>query len=65
MGVGGEKAVKDQPYTPPVMPSPPVPPMPPTPAMQPVSGPSSLEILQALERGEIDVEEAQRRLGGA
>jgi hypothetical protein len=25
----------------------------------------SLEILQALERGEIDVEEAQRRLEGA
>lgn len=37
-----------------------VPLTPPAPA-----GPSSLEILQALERGEIDVEEAQRRLEGA
>ena len=44
-----------------VDPAPPVPaqPMPPAPP-----APSSLEILQALERGEIDVEEAQRRLGG-
>lgn len=68
MGMGGEKAVKDQPQSSPAPFAPPAPPAPPAPArpMPPVaSGPNSLEILQALERGEIDVEEAQRRLGGA
>lgn len=63
MGVGGEKAVKDRSSSPHVMPTPPAPPSPPTPPEPHV--PDSLEILQALERGEIDVEEAQRRLGGA
>ena len=67
IGIGGEKAVKDQSYAPPAPPAPPAftapaPPAPPQPGAQAAS---SLEILQALERGEIDVEEAQRRLGGA
>jgi hypothetical protein len=67
MAVGGEKGVKDQPHWSPTPPEPPVPPMPPTrPAPPAPRGASdSLEILQALERGEIDVEEAQRRLEGA
>jgi hypothetical protein len=67
MGVGGEKAVKDQPQSPPTPYAPPAPPAPPAPhnTMPPVSSLNSLEILRALERGEIDVEEAQRRLGGA
>ena len=66
-GMGGEKAVKERPYTPPAPPAPaaftpPAPPAPPAPASYAAN---SLEILQALERGEIDIEEAQRRLGGA
>lgn len=72
MGMGGEKAVKGQRHwapAPPVAPGPPEPPMRHLPRVgltPPArSAPSSLEILQALERGEIDVEEAQRRLGGA
>ncbi len=71
MGMGGEKAVKDQPSTMPAPPAPPAPgafapPAPPDPPTPPAPrGSNSLEVLQALERGEIDVEEAQRRLGGA
>ena len=60
----------------PAPPAPPMPPTPPTPgtppapeqqAQQPAQQPAvtSLDILRALERGEIDVEEAQRRLEGA
>jgi hypothetical protein len=41
--------------------SPPPPPSPPTPE---VSEQAQLEVLQALERGEIDVDEATRRLSG-
>ena len=48
-----------QPPTPPQAPA-----LPATPASQ-MSNEDSLEILRALERGEIDVEEASRRLGGA
>ncbi len=51
------------PSTPPGPPSPPAPPVPRAP-IAPVSGAAQLEILQALERGEIDVEEATRRLAG-
>ncbi len=63
MGMGGERGVKDQPFAPPAGREAPVPPAPPAPPAVPQ--PSSLEILQALERGEIDIEEAQRRLEGA
>lgn len=62
MGVGGERGVKDQPFAPAVLDAS-LPPAPPAPPAAPQ--PSSLEILQALERGEIDIEEAQRRLEGA
>ncbi len=62
MGMGGERAVKDQPFVPFTAPEAPMPPAPPAPPAAPQ--PSSLEILQALERGEIDIEEAQRRLEG-
>ena len=68
MGAGGEKAVKDQSYAPSAPPAPPAPAAftPPTPSAPPQPHAyNSLEVLQALERGEIDVEEAQRRLGGA
>jgi hypothetical protein len=49
------------------LPTPPVPPVPPRPPMSPRPEPprpqaDQLEVLRALERGEIDVEEAQRRL---
>jgi hypothetical protein len=47
-------------------PQPPEPPRPPVPpAAVPVPAEEQLEILQALERGEIDVEEATHRLSGA
>jgi DUF4097 and DUF4098 domain-containing protein YvlB len=52
----------------PTAPPPPAPPMPAAsaaPNSQPPSAEAQLEILQALERGEIDVEEANRRLTGA
>ena len=62
MGMGGERGVKDQSVAA-SAPDAPVPPAPPEPPAAPQ--PSSLEILQALERGEIDIEEAQRRLEGA
>lgn len=66
IGSGGQRAVKGRPFSPPMPPTPPTPPMRPTPAVPPSpSAPNSLEILQALERGEIDVDEAQRRLEGA
>jgi hypothetical protein len=49
-------------------PSPPAPPTPPTPPTPPrgivVSDDEQLEVLRALERGEIDVEEATNRLAG-
>lgn len=50
--------------------APPSPPRPPTPPAAPRSGPAlnaqqQLDVLQALERGEIDVDEATRRLSGA
>ena len=56
--------------TPPTAPTPPTPPTPPTsltpptPPKQPVGADEQLEILRALERGEIDVEEAAARLAG-
>ena len=49
---------------PPAAPSAPVPPPPPSTPTKP-SADDQLAILQALERGEIDVEEASRRLSGA
>jgi hypothetical protein len=45
-------------------PVPPAPPAPPAPAVSPPAPEDQLAILQALERGEIDVDEASRRLGG-
>jgi hypothetical protein len=52
----------------PVPPAPPAPPVPPVPAASPApSAPSAdeqLRILRALERGEIDIEEASARLAG-
>lgn len=45
-------------------PQPPTPPTPPAPPTPPVSPDEQLEILKALERGEIDVDEATRRLAG-
>ena len=67
MGAGGERGVKDQPYGSAEPMSPPAPPAPPAQPAPPAatSGPSSIDILRALERGEIDIEEAQRRLEGA
>jgi hypothetical protein len=53
---------------PPAAPTPPAPPAPPVsaaPRAEPPSAEEQLAILQALERGEIDVEEASRRLTGA
>ena len=50
---------------PPAPPQPPAAPRPPEPSpTPPLAADEQLEILQALERGEIDVEEATRRLGG-
>jgi hypothetical protein len=43
---------------------PPTPPTPPTPPGRPASADEQLDILRALERGEIDVEEASTRLAG-
>ena len=50
--------------TPPNPPTPPTPPTPLTPPTRPVSSDEQLEILRALERGEIDIEEASARLAG-
>ena len=52
---------------PPAAPAPPAPPTPAAgaaPSTQPPTAEEQLAILQALERGEIDVEEASRRLAG-
>lgn len=49
---------------PPTPPGPAAPPAPPVAPSPPVSSAEQLEILHALERGEIDVEEATRRLSG-
>ena len=50
---------------PPAPPAPPIAPKPPVaPAMPAVSAEQQLEILRSLERGEIDVDEATRRLAG-
>jgi hypothetical protein len=69
MGAGADKGVKNSRFSQFSPPAPPVPPVPPEPQLRPTppadTGPSSLEILQALERGEIDVDEAARRLEGA
>jgi hypothetical protein len=46
-------------------PQPPQPPRPPVPPAAPPTAQEQLQILKALERGEIDVEEATRRLSGA
>ncbi len=48
----------------PAPPAPPAPPTPPTPPASPAADDEQLEILKALERGEIDVGEAGRRLAG-
>ncbi|HET8776816.1 MAG TPA: DUF4097 family beta strand repeat-containing protein [Candidatus Limnocylindria bacterium] len=48
----------------PTPPSPPSPPTPPARPSRPVGDDEQLEILRALEAGEIDVEEASRRLAG-
>jgi hypothetical protein len=48
----------------PTPPTPPTPPKPPTAPIAPVGGDEQLAILRALERGEIDVEEATARLAG-
>jgi hypothetical protein len=45
-------------------PQPPEPPRPPAPPAQPMTAEQQLEILRALERGEIDIEAATRRLSG-
>jgi hypothetical protein len=45
-------------------PQPPEPPRPPAPPAQPMTAEEQLEILRALERGEIDIEAATRRLSG-
>lgn len=50
--------------TPPTPPAPPIPPTVPTPPSRPVGADEQLDILRALERGEIDVEEASARLAG-
>jgi len=51
--------------SPPAAPTPPTPPIPPArPAAPPMSEADQLAVLRALERGEIDVEEASRRLAG-
>lgn len=69
MGAGADKGVKNSRFSQFSPPAPPVPPVPPEPQLRPTppadTRPSSLEILQALERGEIDVDEAARRLEGA
>ena len=65
--LSGERARRDAAPAPvrPAQPLPPVLPATPAAAAGPPLQPSSLEILRALERGEIDVEEASRRLEGA
>jgi hypothetical protein len=50
---------------PPAAPAPPAPPAAAARSAQPPSADEQLAILQALERGEIDAEEANRRLTGA
>lgn len=50
---------------PPAAPPPPVAPTAPAPALARPSAEEQLEILRALERGEIDIEEANRRLSGS
>ncbi|HUP84017.1 MAG TPA: DUF4097 family beta strand repeat-containing protein [Candidatus Limnocylindria bacterium] len=68
MGLGGDRGAEDQPhehFIPSAPPAPPAPPAAPAPVAPGRSQVNSLEILQMLERGEIDVEEAQRRLEGA
>lgn len=59
------RGVKDMPFTPFDPPAPPAPPTAPAPFAQERAAADSLEILRALERGEIDIEEASRRLEGA
>jgi hypothetical protein len=49
-----------------LVPAPPTPPRPPAPpSAAPMTADEQLKILHALERGEIDIEEATRRLNGA
>ena len=61
----GPVAAPPTPPTPPTAPTPPVPATPPTPPrMVVVSDDEQLAVLRALERGEIDVDEATRRLAG-
>jgi hypothetical protein len=52
------------PTTPPAPPTAPTPPTAPAPPSARLGDQAQLQILQALERGEIDVDEAARRLGG-
>jgi hypothetical protein len=58
-------AASPTPPTPPTPPTAPTPPTPPTPPVaRAISETEQLEVLRALERGEIDVDEAARRLSG-
>jgi hypothetical protein len=61
--VGSSRRISAPPR-PPVAPGPPKPPATPTPPAPPLADDEQLRILRALERGEIDVEEASRRLAG-
>lgn len=66
-GVASSPPLPPMPPLPPLPPigaTPPTPPSPPQPPRQPMSAEEQLEVLQALERGEIDVEEATERLAG-
>ena len=77
VSVGASRRFGARPPTPPTPPTPPIPPttIPPTPPTPPGAGPGAggpppvsedeqLAILRALEAGEIDVDEATRRLAG-
>ncbi len=64
LAVRRPRRMSDVAAAPPSPPAPPSAPSAPRPPAAPVSGTEQLEILQALERGEIDVDEATRRLSG-
>jgi len=65
--VGPTRPTAPTPATPPTLPTPPTPATPPTPPTPPtptMDDAERLEVLRALERGDIDVDEATRRLAG-
>lgn len=62
--VRGARRAFRTPPTPPAPPTPPTDPTAPTPPARTITEAEQLEVLQALERGEIDVDEAARRLAG-